>query len=47
MATFMVMAYIIFVNGSILGTLADSAGERLAFPAVVTVTCLSTDVFVS
>ena len=38
----MVMAYIIFVNGSILGTLADSAGERLAFPAVVTVTCLST-----
>ena len=41
-ATFMVMAYIIFVNGSILGTLADSAGERLAFPAVVTVTCLST-----
>ena len=41
-ATFMVMAYIIFVNGSVLGTLADSAGERLAFPAVLTVTCLST-----
>ena len=40
-ATFMVMAYIIFVNASILGTLADSAGERLAFPAVLTVTCLS------
>jgi adenine/guanine/hypoxanthine permease len=42
MATFMVMAYIIFVNGSVLGTLVDSAGERLAFPAVLTVTCLST-----
>jgi AGZA family xanthine/uracil permease-like MFS transporter len=40
-ATFMVMAYIIFANASILGTLTDSAGERLAFPAVLTVTCLS------
>jgi len=40
-ATFMVMAYIIFANASILGTLADSGGERLEFPAVLTVTCLS------
>jgi len=40
-ATFMVMAYIIFANASILGTLADSRGENLAFPAVLTVTCLS------
>ena len=40
-ATFMVMAYIIFANSSILGTLADSRGESLAFPAVLTVTCLS------
>jgi adenine/guanine/hypoxanthine permease len=40
-ATFMVMAYIIFANASILGTLADASGERLAFPAVLTVTCLS------
>ena len=40
-ATFMVMAYIIFANASILGTLADSGGERLPFPAVLTVTCLS------
>jgi adenine/guanine/hypoxanthine permease len=39
-ATFMVMACIIFVNPSILGTLTDSAGERLAFPAVLSVTCL-------
>jgi AGZA family xanthine/uracil permease-like MFS transporter len=37
----MVMAYIIFANACILGTLTDSAGERLAFPAVLTVTCLS------
>ena len=40
-ATFMVMAYIIFANSSILGTLADSRGESPAFPAVLTVTCLS------
>jgi xanthine/uracil/vitamin C permease (AzgA family) len=36
----MVMAYIIFVNPSILGTLVDSAGERLAISAVLTVTCI-------
>ena len=40
-ATFMVMAYIIFANSSILGTLADSRGESPALPAVLTVTCLS------
>jgi hypothetical protein len=40
-ATFMVMAYIIFANAGTLGTLADSRGESLAFPAVLTVTCLS------
>jgi len=36
----MVMAYIIFVNPSILGTLVDSAGERLAISAVLTMTCI-------
>ncbi|MDR5696417.1 MAG: NCS2 family permease [Armatimonadota bacterium] len=41
LATFMVMAYIIFVNPSILGQIADPTGERLAFPAVLTVTCLT------
>ena len=40
-ATFMVMAYIICANASILGMLADSGGERLVSPPVLTVTCLS------
>jgi adenine/guanine/hypoxanthine permease len=40
-ATFMVMAYIIFVNPSILGSVADSRGEYLQVPAVLTVTCLT------
>jgi len=35
------MAYISFSNSSILGRLADSDGERLAFPAVLAVTCPS------
>jgi AGZA family xanthine/uracil permease-like MFS transporter len=41
LATFMVMAYIIFVNPSLLGSVADPTGEKLAFPAVLTATCLT------
>ncbi|MEW5979900.1 MAG: NCS2 family permease [Acidobacteriota bacterium] len=41
LATFMVMAYIIFVNPSILGSVTDRAGESLSFPAVLTVSCLT------
>jgi AGZA family xanthine/uracil permease-like MFS transporter len=40
-ATFVVMAYIIFVNPTILSGVTDIAGERLPFSAVMTVTCLS------
>ncbi|MBI4278603.1 MAG: NCS2 family permease, partial [Armatimonadetes bacterium] len=39
--TFMVMAYIIFVNPSIIGAVADSSGNKLPFPASLTVTCLT------
>src|SRR5512147_696356 len=38
--TFMTMAYILFVNPAILGKVADVAGARLAFPAVLTSTAL-------
>jgi len=41
LATFMVMAYIILVNPNLLGSLADASGEKLAFPAVLTATCLT------
>jgi AGZA family xanthine/uracil permease-like MFS transporter len=44
LATFMVMAYIIFVNPTVLGAVADSTGEKLAFPAIMTVTCLTTGI---
>jgi AGZA family xanthine/uracil permease-like MFS transporter len=44
LATFMVMAYIIFVNPSILGAVADPTGAKLPFPAVLTVTCLTAGV---
>jgi adenine/guanine/hypoxanthine permease len=39
--TFMTMAYILFVNPQILGSVADSEGHRLAFPLVLTVTALA------
>ena len=40
-ATFVVMAHIIFVNPTVLGSVTDSVGERLTFSAVMTVTCLA------
>jgi AGZA family xanthine/uracil permease-like MFS transporter len=39
-ATWLTMAYILFVNPSILGAVADRAGTTLAFPEVLTVTAL-------
>ena len=39
-ATWLTMAYILFVNPAILGTLPDSEGTTLAFPAVLTATAL-------
>jgi ATP-dependent RNA helicase SUPV3L1/SUV3 len=39
--TFATMAYILFVNPSVLGALQDSAGVTLAFPALLTVTALA------
>jgi AGZA family xanthine/uracil permease-like MFS transporter len=39
LTTFLVMAYIAFVNPGILTTLPDSAGLQLEFPRVVTGTC--------
>ena len=41
LATFMVMAYIIFVNPSILGDVADPTGASLPSAAVLSVTCLT------
>ena len=38
--TFMTMAYILFVNPVILGKVADAAGHRLPFAAVLTSTAL-------
>ncbi len=38
--TFMTMAYIVFVNPAILGKVADPAGVKLAFPALLTSTAL-------
>ena len=43
-ATFMVMAYIIFVNPSILGGVADSTGAELSPAAVLSLTCLAAGV---
>ena len=40
LATFMVMAYIIFVNPTILGGVADSTGYVLPPAAILSVTCL-------
>ena len=39
-ATFLTMAYILFVNPAILGAVKDHQGTTLAFPAVLTVTAL-------
>jgi AGZA family xanthine/uracil permease-like MFS transporter len=39
--TFATMAYILFVNPSVLGALEDSAGVQLQFPALLTVTALA------
>ncbi|HEV8572781.1 MAG TPA: NCS2 family permease [Actinomycetota bacterium] len=39
-ATWLTMAYILFVNPSILGVLPDKNGVQLAFPQVLTVTAL-------
>lgn len=41
LTTFMTMAYILFVNPSILGALPDREGTQLAFPLVLTVTALA------
>jgi AGZA family xanthine/uracil permease-like MFS transporter len=40
LATWLTMAYILFVNPAILGSVKDSAGTTLPFPAVLTVTAL-------
>ena len=39
-ATWLTMAYILFVNPAILGAVTDKAGTTLAFPQVLTVTAL-------
>ncbi|MGZ6643771.1 MAG: NCS2 family permease [Solirubrobacteraceae bacterium] len=39
-ATFLTMAYILFVNPQILGAVADGGGHKLAFAQVLTVTAL-------
>jgi AGZA family xanthine/uracil permease-like MFS transporter len=39
-ATWLTMAYILFVNPAILGSVTDRAGTQLEFPAVLTVTAL-------
>jgi AGZA family xanthine/uracil permease-like MFS transporter len=44
LTTFMTMAYILFVNPQILGSVADSEGHKLAFPLVLTVTALAAGV---
>jgi AGZA family xanthine/uracil permease-like MFS transporter len=40
LTTFLTMAYILFVNPGILGSVPDSAGTTLAFPQLLTVTAL-------
>jgi AGZA family xanthine/uracil permease-like MFS transporter len=40
LTTFMTMSYILFLNPSILGAVADPGGRRLAAPAVLTATAL-------
>jgi len=43
-ATWLTMAYILFVNPAILGAVADRTGTTLAFPQVLTVTALAAGV---
>jgi AGZA family xanthine/uracil permease-like MFS transporter len=43
-ATWLTMAYILFVNPAILGAVADANGTRLAFDQVLTVTALAAGV---
>jgi adenine/guanine/hypoxanthine permease len=42
--TWMTMAYILFVNPAILGSVADQAGTKLGFAAGLTVTALAAGV---
>ena len=44
LATWLTMAYILFVNPAILGAVTDNAGTTLAFPQVLTVTALAAGV---
>lgn len=44
LTTFMTMAYILFVNPSILGAVQDREGVALSFPLVLTVTALAAGV---
>jgi AGZA family xanthine/uracil permease-like MFS transporter len=44
LTTFMTMAYVLFVNASVLGAVADREGRRLAFAQVLTSTALSAGV---
>src|SRR5918992_940186 len=44
LATWLTMAYILFVNPSILGTIPDNQGTQLAFPQVLAVTALAAGV---
>ena len=44
LSTFLVMAYIIFVNPTILGDIPDSTGATLPSGAVLTLTCLAAGV---
>ena len=41
MTTSLTMSYILFVNPSVLGSLADRAGVQLQFPALLTGTALA------
>ncbi|MGH2720203.1 MAG: solute carrier family 23 protein [Actinomycetota bacterium] len=44
LTTFMTMAYILLVNPSVLGAVADARGAKLAFAPILTVTALAAGV---
>jgi adenine/guanine/hypoxanthine permease len=44
LTTFLTMAYILFLNPAILGSIPDNTGTQLAFPQVLTVTALAAGV---
>src|SRR6476469_1669950 len=44
LTTWLTMAYILFLNPTILGSVADNTGLKLAFPEVLTVTALAAGV---